>query len=98
MDLEDEKKLNIERMGEALGAQYSELYRSTVHIHLIWGEYVELYGTKPSRIELMNNASPIFRLIEDELWDGIMMHLSRLTDAQKSAGRTNLTLRNLPPL
>jgi hypothetical protein len=99
MDFEEDKKHNIEKMGDALGGQYSELYRSTAQIHIIWGEYVDLFGTKPSRIELMNKAAPsFFRLIEDELWGGVMMHLSRLTDAPKSAGRANLTLRNLPSL
>jgi hypothetical protein len=99
---EEAKKYNIERMGELLGTQYSALWQAVAHIHINWQEYVELFGTKPERIELLNRAAPaFFRMIQDELWEAAVLHIARLTDPSKSMGRkekTNLTIQNLPEL
>jgi hypothetical protein len=51
---------NIEKMGHPLGAQYSALWQEVAKIHLNWGEFVELYGTKPERLELINRAAGTF--------------------------------------
>jgi predicted MarR family transcription regulator len=37
------KQENIAEMGEALGAQYAELWQDIAHLHLTWLEYVELF-------------------------------------------------------
>jgi hypothetical protein len=51
---------NIEKMGDPLGVQYSALWQEVANIHLNWGEFVELYGTKPERLELINRAAGTF--------------------------------------
>jgi hypothetical protein len=35
------KKVNIEKMGEPLGTQYSELWQELASIHIKWGEFVD---------------------------------------------------------
>src|SRR5207253_9219051 len=53
--------------------------------------------TKESRIELMNNAAPrFFRMIQDELFDAIVLRIARLTDPPKSTGKPNLSIQQLP--
>jgi hypothetical protein len=37
-------------------------------------------------------------MVEREMWANILLHLARLTGSSKSAGKSNLTLRNLPAL
>lgn len=39
-----------------------------------------------------------FRMLQDELLLTNVLHIARLTDPLKSAGRSNLTIRNLPEL
>ncbi|MCP3447208.1 hypothetical protein [Bradyrhizobium sp. CCGUVB14] len=96
---EQVKQRNIERMGVALGSQYSALWQELAVLHLYWAEYKELFGTKPSRIDLMNQAAPaFFHMLQEELWDNRLMHLARITDSPKSVGKDNLTIRNLPGL
>jgi hypothetical protein len=88
-------------MGHPLGAQYSALWQEVAGIHLNWGEFVELYGTKPERLELINRAAgTFFRVVQDSLWEGTLLHLARLTDPSKSPGkdRLNLTIQNFPDL
>ena len=100
--VEEMKKSNIEKMGEPLGNQYSALWQEVVLLYVNWGEYVELFGTKAQRIELLNKAAPaFFRMIQDSLWETTVLHLARLTDPPTSMGnkdKQNLTIQNLPEL
>ncbi len=89
-------------MGEPLGALYYALWQSVAEIHSNWREYVELFGTKPERIDLLNRAAPaFFAMLQDQLWEGSLLHLARLTDRSKTLNnkdKSNLTIHALPPL
>jgi hypothetical protein len=86
-------------MGSELGAIYNALWQQLAWLHSKWAEYVELFGTRESRISLMNEAAPrFFRIVQDSLWDDVLVHVARLTDPPKSAGRANLTIQRLPLL
>jgi len=96
---EEAKAANIAAMGETLGAVYSELWQEVAWIHTRWEHYLELFGTSPSRIELLNQAAPsLFRTVQDTVFEAVLLHLARLTDPSKSVGRPNLSLRKLAEL
>jgi AbiU2 len=99
---DEAKTANIGKMGEPLGALYSALWQSVSTIHFYWKEYVELFGTKPERIDLLNRAAPaFFRMLQDELWENSLLHLARLTDPANSPGKqapANLTIQALAAL
>lgn len=99
---EEAKAKNIEKMGEALGAQYSALWQEVAQLHMHWSEFVELFATKPTRIDLLNRAaSSFFRVVQDRMWDATLLHIARLTDPSISMGnkdKANLTIQNLPDL
>ncbi len=89
----------VEQMGEPLGALFYALWQEVAWLNLKWQEYIELFGKKPSRVELLNKAAPLFfRIVQDALWYDILMHIARLTDPPKSRGKPNLTIRRLPEL
>jgi hypothetical protein len=93
------KRQCVDKMGEQLGIQYSALWQEVAVIHLNWKEYVELFGTNPQRVEMLNQAAPMFfHMIQNEGWEACLLALARITDSPKSAGRENLTIRNLPTL
>ena len=98
----ESKQQYITAMGEQLGIQYAELWQEIAHLNLTWLEFVELFGTKSSRIELLNHAAGgFFRIVQDRLWEAVALHIARLTDPPLSLGRqdrANLTLLNLPNL
>jgi hypothetical protein len=103
MAIADEiKKVNIEKMGEPLGTQYSELWQELASIHIKWGEFVDAFGTALERVELLNRAAPLFfRTAQDALWEASVIHVARLTDPPHSPGgkgKSNLTVQNLPTL
>lgn len=96
---QDTKRQYIKLMGESLGKQFCALRQEVVWLHSIWREYVELFGTKPSRIELLNrSAAFFFVIVEDSLWEATLLHIARLTDPPTSAGKKNLTIQVLPTL
>ena len=87
-------------LGGSLGELYHELENEYYWLQYKWQEYVVLFGSAPSRIDLLNQAAPaFFHHLQDVLWDDLLMHLSRLTDgATGKRGRRNLTFAALPPL
>lgn len=96
---EEVKNEYISSMGEELGTVFHALWNEVAWLYLKWGQYVELFGTKPSRITLLNDAASLFfRIVEDFLFDDTLLHIARLTDPSKSAGKPNLTIQRLPSL
>lgn len=86
-------------MGEALGKQYSALHNEVAVLHLYWKEFLELFGTNQKRIDRLNQAAPgFFRILRYELFSTNVLHIARLTDPPKTAGKENLTLCKLPEL
>ena len=47
------KEQNIKAMGQPLDVQYTQLWQEIAQLNIVWKEFVELFGTKPSRIELL---------------------------------------------
>ncbi|GAB2580749.1 hypothetical protein GCM10027034_09780 [Ramlibacter solisilvae] len=93
------KAANVAVMGDPLGSVYSELWQEVAWIHNNWSHYLELFGAKPSRIELLNSVAPsFFRTVQDCLFEAVLLHLARLTDRAATTGRPNLSLRRLAEL
>jgi hypothetical protein len=89
----------IALMGEDIGMVFNALWQEVAWLHMKWSENVVLFETKPSRIDLMNKAAQrFFWMIQDSLWKDIILHIARLTDPSKSAGKDNLTIQKLPYL
>ncbi|HEV2039416.1 MAG TPA: hypothetical protein VGT81_05105, partial [Casimicrobiaceae bacterium] len=62
---DEAKQEYIGAMGDVLGSLYHALWQEVAWRHLKWHEYVELFGTKESRIRLINRAAPtFFRIVE----------------------------------
>jgi hypothetical protein len=96
---DEAKKQNIAKMGEKLGAHYSELWQEIAVFYVYWQDYLELFGTKPERIELLNRAAPaFFHMLQEELWESRLLNLARLTDPTITMGKSNLTIQALPDL
>lgn len=96
---EQAKSDHIAKMGDEIGSVYSALWQEVAWINRKWAQYVELFGTSPERIELLNRSAPsMIRTIQDTLWEDVLLHLARLTDPPKSMGKVNLSVRHLAAL
>ena len=99
MNYEEMERRNIAAMGDALGKQYTVLFREVTALHLYWKEFLELFGSNDKRIDRLNRSAPgFFRMVQEQQFETNMMHIARLTDAPMSVGKDNLTLLNLPNL
>lgn len=93
---DESKQEYVQLMGESLGKVFHALWQEVAWLYTKWGEYVALYGTKPGRIELMNKSAPrFFRIVQDSLWEETLMHIARLTDPPKTAGKENLSIQRI---
>jgi len=96
---EEVRERYIKEMGRPLGEVFHLLWQELSDLNFKWREYVELYGTKPSRIALLNKAAPyFFRVVEDVLWESTLMRLCRLTDPPNTRKSENLSVARLPSL
>ena len=99
LSAEDIRKKHLNTLGPELGPVYNALYNKCAWLHIKWQQYIELYGTKPERIDLLNRAAGLFfRVVQDSLWEDTLLHLTRLTGPPRSAGKDNLTVQRLPTL
>jgi hypothetical protein len=65
-------------------------------LHGRWKIYRQLYGTSPERIDLLNKtASAFFYIVENTLFDGVVLALSRLTDPATKGSQDNAVLEQL---
>lgn len=92
----------VAQMGEILGIEFSALWQEVAWLYVKWAQFVELFGDKPERIDMLNSAARVFfRVVQDTLWEDTLLHIARLTDPAESPGgkkRTNLTIQNLSNL
>jgi hypothetical protein len=91
---QEAKDRYIAKMGPKPGTQFNELWRDVATVHTKWLEYLHLYDTKES-LDLLNRAAPrFFRMIQDIMWNDIVLHVARLTDKTKGV----LSVWHLPKL
>jgi len=90
------KQHYIDKMGNELGVLFYALWNEVVWLHFKWSEYIETFGTKSSRLELLNEAAlSFFRMLQDMWWRDILLHMATIIDPPKSAGKSNLTIQRL---
>lgn len=87
------------KMGHELGEVFAEVVQELWRIHMKWHEYVVLFGTKESRIDLMNEAAPrFFGVLESSLWEDVLLSIARLADNPQVAGKETLSVKRIPAL
>lgn len=96
---EEVKQQVINQMGADLGSLYHALWKELLWLNIKWREYVELFGTNPSRIEVLDRAAGrFFIVVEITLWEDTLLHIARLTDSSETGSKKNLTIQKLPSL
>jgi len=90
---------NIAAMGQGLGSVFSELQRKLIELQMVWQQYRQLYGTDDATVQLLNRtAGLLFMVVQDQLWDSVLLAASRLTDPAQTNGNKNLSIFSLVPL
>ncbi len=96
LSAEQLREKHIRDMGSELGPVYHELSDEVAWLHAKWNQYRQLFGHSEKRVELLNSiGGHFFRIVQDALWENVILHIARLTDPIKSSGKDNLTLLRL---
>ncbi|BCG91434.1 AbiU2 domain-containing protein [Mesorhizobium sp. 131-2-1] len=86
-------------MGVELGGIYAELVQELCSIYLVWGQYRILFGTTEARVDLLNQASgSFFRIVQDSLFDRVLLSISRMTDRPSIGPHQTLTVQRIAGL
>lgn len=86
-------------MGQDLGELFHAISGELTWIHWRWKQYRALFGEKPTRIELLNEAAPFFfRIVQDVFFEDTLLAIARLVGPPKSLNRPNLSIERFPPL
>lgn len=97
--MEETRDSYISDMGDELGANFYELCRKLVELHVVWQQYLQLYGDGPETMHLLNRTSGLFfKIVENELWDSVLLGISRMTDRPTTGSNRNLTILSLPAM
>lgn len=90
------RKEVIDKLGEDFGTLLCSLYFEILWLTNKWHIFHDLFCSKPSRIDLMNESSSFFFFtVQEVLRDDILLTIARLTDPPKSMGKMNMTLKSI---
>ena len=91
---------HIRDLGPDLGPVFNLLQNDVTWLHARWKLYRQLYARSPERVDFLNKvAGHFFGVIQNTLYEDVLLNLARLTDPPRSgSGQDTLSLRALPPL
>ena len=96
---EEVAKRHLAAMGSELGPLFTHCRNECAWLHIKWREYLALFGTNEKRVDLLNQAaSSFFAMLQDSLWEDLLLHLCRVTDPPQSAGKDTLTVQRIANL
>lgn len=86
-------------MGQELGPVVHVLDHKLIELHVVWLQYRQIFGTDEETVHLVNRAAGLFfQVIQEQLWDGVLLGISKLTDPAAIGKNQNLTINSLPSL
>jgi AbiU2 len=86
----------INAMGTDLGELFHVVAGSLTWMHWRWKQYRTLFADNPERIAALNQAAPFFfRVVQDLLFEDVLLAIARLVGPPKSAGRPNVCVERL---
>ena len=89
----------VEKMGAELGPLFHATSSELSWMHWRWKQFRILFGEKPARLELLNQAAPFFfETVRQSLFEFTLLGIARLVGPPKSVGKANLSLQLIPPL
>ena len=74
----------VRLMGPQAGEAFAELMQDAARLHLKWNEFLALFAVSPAQIDTLNKAAPgFFYLVSEAWWDGLILHIFRITDRNR---------------
>jgi hypothetical protein len=75
---------------------FKPLRSEVIQVHAKWQLFRQLFATDPGRIDLLNRFAPtLFGLLQEIMYDDVVLALFRLTEGAATCGKDNCTLPRL---
>lgn len=87
-----------EQLPADLAVQFRPLFKDILWLGMKWHEYSVLFGNMANYELLNRTAGYLFLIVQDTMWDDLLLHISRLVGPRLSRGKENLTIRRIPDL
>lgn len=99
LSAEEREKDCVDVLGPNLGPVFFALSNELTWVHIKWNQFKKLFAHSPERATLLNDTAPFFfRVIQKLLWSDVILHIAKIMDNKRTAGKDNLTLQQLPEL
>ena len=86
----------IHKMGTDLGELFHALSNELQWMYWKWCQYRTLFGDKPSRVDRLNEAAPLFfRLVQDVFFEETVLGIARLVGPPSTMNKPNLSVTRL---
>src|SRR6266436_693473 len=83
----------VQTMGKELGDLFYATSSELTWIHWRWKQYRTLFGEKQSRMDLLNEAAPLFfHIVRNVLFEDTLLAIARLVGSPRSSNKPNLTV------
>jgi hypothetical protein len=87
----------VRLMGTQAGEAFAELMQDAARLHLKWNEFLAIFAASSAQIDTLNKAAPgFFYLVSEAWWDGLILHIFRMTDSNRKV-LSLVTLTKLLP-
>ncbi len=87
----------VRLMGTQAGEAFAELMQDAARLHLKWNEFLAIFAASSALIDTLNKAAPgFFYLVSEAWWDGLILHIFRMTDSNRKV-LSLVTLTKLLP-
>jgi len=89
----------VRTMGVELGTVVALLSHKLIELQIVWNQYRQLFGEDEDTVHLLNRTAGLFfQVVQDQLWDSVLIGISKMTDPASTGKKRNLTLYALPDL
>ena len=96
---EQRRQRYVAAMGEELADVFIALDQDLQWVIIRWSQFGKLYGGTEGRLEVLNRAAPFFFwVIQQTLWEDVILAVTRMAAPLESMNKANLTIRRLPLL
>lgn len=90
---EQVEQQHLQAFGPTAGPLFHGLYNEVVWLHAKWLEYRKLFAKSEKRIDILNEtAAFFFKIVQETLWENVVLQIARLTDPPVQGQFENLTL------
>jgi hypothetical protein len=75
---------------------YDHLEKELIRLHYNWQMFRQLYGNSAESVKILNGIAPdVFAVMQDALWNQIVLTLGKINDTPTTGRHENISIENL---